>query len=466
MLSTVLGLSVRVYLVSFKQEIGDAIKDAEDAVLEATRKFTEQLIIALERLQAFESQVNTASKSSVEHVNLQIENLSKNHAEKLTGFFSDLTSQNQKMFILALAEIKTASRQLADSIEGYSQGIHSNLTSIEVKVGDFTEAVTNRLNTTTFPDDYFAKHLQAPLSQLTESASTLASEVKQVSTEVGKSSVVLSGALKKIRDKANATENSLDTVFKLTMQQQAVLDSAQGQLTTIGQLTTSLASFDTVLSSTLSGINASNLVASELTSRVSSVVEESAAARKSLEKSLVAVISKLESNATATTTVASKLDASATANMAAAATISEKLDANSTATKAAASTIGSYLEASATATNSVTERLGAAAAVDVEAASALVTLGQHASTAIGKVDQAVEQLQAMVSQLFALDMALRTQSSELKQVADHIKDVKVVVEMPQSILQHTSTHLPEIASIPFSVAGPLVQSALSTSSGE
>ena len=122
----------------------------------------------------------------------------------MTGFFSDLTSQNQKMFILALAEIKTASRQLADSIEGYSQGIHSNLTSIEVKVGDFTEAVTNRLNTTTFPDDYFAKHLQAPLSQLTESASTLASEVKQVSTEVGKSSVVLSGALKKIRDKAAA----------------------------------------------------------------------------------------------------------------------------------------------------------------------------------------------------------------------------------------------------------------------
>ena len=99
MVSTVLGLGVRVYLVSFRQDINDAIKDAEDAVLDATRKFTEQLTIALERLRDFESQVDSAAKSTVERVNLQIENLSMNHANKLTEFFTELTTQNQKAFV-------------------------------------------------------------------------------------------------------------------------------------------------------------------------------------------------------------------------------------------------------------------------------------------------------------------------------------------------------------------------------
>ena len=77
MVSTVLGLAVRVYLVSFKKDVGDAIKDAEDAVLDATAKFTEQLKVALERLRDFESQVDIGARSTVERVNLQVESLAK-----------------------------------------------------------------------------------------------------------------------------------------------------------------------------------------------------------------------------------------------------------------------------------------------------------------------------------------------------------------------------------------------------
>ncbi|NMG56604.1 hypothetical protein [Aromatoleum aromaticum] len=65
MVSTVLGLGVRVYLVSFKKDIGDAIRDAEDAVLDTTRKFTEQLAIVLEKLGHFESQVDEQGNCTV-----------------------------------------------------------------------------------------------------------------------------------------------------------------------------------------------------------------------------------------------------------------------------------------------------------------------------------------------------------------------------------------------------------------
>jgi hypothetical protein len=457
MVSTVLGLGVRVYLVSFKQDIGDAIKDAEDAALDATRKFTEQLVIVLERLRDFESQVDTAARSTVERVNLQVENLSKNHADKLAEFFTDLTAENQKAFKLALAEVKTASRHLADSVDGYAQGMRSNLTSIETKVGAFTEAVTDRLKTTTFPDDYFARHLAAPLVMLTESASELTGGVKKASVEVNQSSVVLSGALKKLRDKANAVEGSLDNVLMLTKQQQAVLDSAQGQLTTLGQLSNNLVSFDVTLTNTLSGIVASNTVNSDLASRISNVVEEGVMARNSLQQSLADVIGRLDSTTRSTTTVAEKLDANATASLSAVSTIAAKLDEQLVATNAAASTIASQLSLSAIATESVATKLVATAIVsesiagkldalataDVQTSATLGTIGLHANTAIGKFDQAVVQLQDMVSQLSSLDGALRTQSSDLKQVVEQIKDVKIVIEMPQQSAPKTYPPLPE-----------------------
>jgi len=102
MVSTVLGLAVRVYLVSFKKDVADAIKDAEDSVLDATRKFTEQLTVALERLSDFECQVDTAAKASVERVNLQVENLSKNHADKLAAFFRPDQQESRGVYLCPL----------------------------------------------------------------------------------------------------------------------------------------------------------------------------------------------------------------------------------------------------------------------------------------------------------------------------------------------------------------------------
>lgn len=159
MVSTVLGLAVRVYLVSFKRDVADAIKDAEDAVIDASQKFREQLVIAFEKLRDFQSEVDVASKATVERVQMQVEAMSKNYADKLSGFFAELTSRNQEAFTEALAEVRGASGRLANSVDGYSKGMRTNLASIEEKVVAFADAVTDRLRTTTFPDDYFAKNL-------------------------------------------------------------------------------------------------------------------------------------------------------------------------------------------------------------------------------------------------------------------------------------------------------------------
>ncbi|RWA53778.1 hypothetical protein AU476_12755 [Cupriavidus sp. UYMSc13B] len=135
MVSTVFGLGVRVYLVSFKKDVADAIADAEDAVLDASRKFAEQLTIALERLRDFESQVDTAAKTTVERVNMQVENLSKNHAEKLAEFFADLTTRNQEAFTQALGEVKTASQRLSNSVDATPKGCEQTSRALKPKSG-------------------------------------------------------------------------------------------------------------------------------------------------------------------------------------------------------------------------------------------------------------------------------------------------------------------------------------------
>jgi hypothetical protein len=399
MVSTVFGLGVRVYLISFKKDINDAIADVEDAILDATRKFSEQLTITVEKLQDFESKVDATAKSSVERVNLQIENLSKNHAEKLSEFFTELTTKNNKIFSQALNNVEKTTLKISDAIDNYSSGMSTNLTSVETKINIFAAAMTDRLKTTSFPDDYFAKRLESPLNNLTESADLLATRVNLVSTEVSRSAMDISDALKKLRVKAKATENSLDSVLNLTIQQQAVLDSAQGQLTTLGHLATNMLNFDKTLTNTLAGIAASNVVTTELTSQVLAIVTESTAARNSIEKSLLDFVNRLDSVA-------------ATSNIN---RIVACLDTNAQTSQTASALIASKIDGVVVA--------------DVQVADALGALGQEASLALEKFEKTMGQLQDMFRQFSATDSSLRAQSIELMKIVNSIKETKIIVDM-------------------------------------
>ena len=84
--------------------------------------------------------------------------------------------------------------------------------------------------------------------------------------------------------------------------------------------------------------------------------------------------------------------------------------------------------------------LHAVAPPDIEAASTLHALGQHASDGLGKLDHTLDLMQVVVQQLTGLDRALRAQSAQLTQVAQRIQDVKVVVESPSATPPVTRIH--------------------------
>ena len=446
MVSTVLGLGVRVYLVSFKQDIAEALIIAEDAALEATRRLGEQMGMALESLRDFEHQVHAAAKMSVERVNMEVENLSQNHAEKLNDFFIELSDRNQEAFTLALAEVRNVSRKLSDSVDEYAGGMQRNMVSIEKKVSAFTDAITTRLETTTFPDDYFARQLQGPMSQLKESTQMLAGGVKQTSDEVSESTVILSKALNKLRLKAVTAEAALDSVSKLTVQQQAVLDSAGTHIETLGGLSNVLAKVETALSGTAGVIRENSAAATHLVLSVSQSVAEGAATRKGLEASLGEVIDKLHANANATLDVAKILDTNAIATSTAAKALGVSLHEGSTSAQTAAADVASRLVESILASNSATAKLGAAvdassllvdkldaiSVVDARTANSLSSLTEKAKLAAQNNEISVVHLTALSKQLGAVEAAVLSYGADLKLVANGLAKAEYTADQPEN----------------------------------
>lgn len=242
MVSTVLGLAARVYLVSFKPDVQDAIQNAEAGVLEASDRLREQLTLVVEKLKHFEESVDEAARSTVARVSVTIEEQTQSYGTQLQNFFAALTQENERAFKAALEEVSAASLRLAQSVDGYSQSLKGNLTSIEAKVTHFSEAVTRRLEQTTFPDDYFAKRLAGPLEQLSNSSQALATGISTTSEEVVKSLAIL-------RQRSQQVDGALERVVELATTQENLLSGTQAQVETLGILTSTLRSTQTGLDS-------------------------------------------------------------------------------------------------------------------------------------------------------------------------------------------------------------------------
>jgi len=192
--------------------------------------------------------------------------------------------------------------------------------------------------------------------------------VYRAASEVDESTVVIAKALKSLRTKATNVETSLDTIIDLTSQQQAVLDTAQGQISTLSQLSKTLVGIDTALHKTVDGFNASNAATTSLATRIENIVKDGADSRKVLESSLNGIAEKLNAGAVATEAVAVKLERATIA--------------------------------------------------DVETAK---SFRQHTSTVIGKVEKVVEQLQSVATHFSIPDAVLGTSSASTKVLPTSIR---------------------------------------------
>ena len=265
MVSTVFGLAVRVTLVGFRMDFADAVQVSEEGVIDAARRFREQLNIASERFYDFQVQVDNAAGAAAEQADMRMERLIQTHADRLAAFFAELNVRNQETFIHAFDGIDSVTRRISGSVEEWSRSLQENLLRIESGVGAFVEGVTGRLEQTTFPDDYFIRHLQAPVAQLKESTGLVSANVRLASAAMAESTAALSGAAENLRAKTVLAEGAMDAVLDLTGRQQRVLETAQGQLAVLEQLGRTLAELGTAMTATRRDIEAGNAVTAKLT---------------------------------------------------------------------------------------------------------------------------------------------------------------------------------------------------------
>jgi hypothetical protein len=293
MVSTVAGLIVRVYLVSFRPDSSDALKDAEDAVLGAAQKFREQLVMAYEKLSDFQGQVTSATEKSVEAVKLQVEKLTKDHSERMERVFVELNERNQQAVTQALSEVSSASSRMAQSVDGYAESMKTSLQSLGDKVDAFGDAVTQRLKATTFPDDYFASRLAAPLEQLEAASSQVSEQVQSAASGATEAATVLTAAIRKLKTKATQAEESLDTVVRLTTAQHSLFDTSAAQLEQLKQLGVVLAEVQQALRESATASAANTAGNEEVRGLVTAVVSAVEASQKAVVDAMAQVSSRL-----------------------------------------------------------------------------------------------------------------------------------------------------------------------------
>ena len=317
MVSTVLGMGVRVYLVSFRKDASDAMQDAETALLDSTRFFTAQLQENLKTLQSFEQQVVAAGQASVAGVQTQVEALARNFSETLSKFYAELNEENRAAFREMVDEVKGASAKLAASVDSYSQGMQTHLGNIEGKVTQFAEAVSARLDKTTFPDDYFATRLKAPLDQLALETQGVGGAVRAVNDEVKASAAALRSTLASVNSKMKAGAAVMETVVQMAEQHRALLDTTEKQASTYERFIERMGQIEEALDEVVRTAGTTNQASGEVLTRLAGVAADGTALREAIRASMAGLasghVALSEALQSSITQVASKLDGHAQA---------------------------------------------------------------------------------------------------------------------------------------------------------
>lgn len=314
MVSTVLGLGVRVYLVSFRADLEDAMRNAESGVVEASEQLREQLRMTFERLRDFDSQIGDAAQASVHRVALHVEALSRDHTSRMVEFVDGIRTAYQESFQRTFSIVEAAHESLAESTSSTASRLSDTFALMENGVRGYSESIKDRLSKTQFPDDYFARGLATPLENLAASSATVAEEIGAAATDVKASTELLAGALKSLRSRAVNSEKALDRVLALATQQEDLFAASQQQLAVVEDMAKLLGGIDASLATAAKGLDSQNKLSNLLFERIDGSASGEERARAHIGDSWDKVVASLASHATSAHVLTEQLASRAAAD--------------------------------------------------------------------------------------------------------------------------------------------------------
>ena len=213
MISTVLGLIVRVYLVNFRQDFKDALNIAEDGLLESARNFRIHLEISVDNLRHLEITTNEMIKSISNKMEESAKDTALYYSDQYAKLFEEITSRNQEMLSQSQHQLELNSITLDNSFKEYSLNINKSYQSLEVTINQFSDNIDTKLKSITFPDDYFVSTLTPTVVSLAESLEEVSSQMKGASVEIRNNNKKIGYALNKVAEKTEQASNLIE-VFK------------------------------------------------------------------------------------------------------------------------------------------------------------------------------------------------------------------------------------------------------------
>lgn len=256
MVSTVLGLIVRVYLVNFRPEFQDSVRIAEDGLLDAVRGFRVHLDLAVEKLREFQNVASDAFKLTVGQADIAIRDAALDHARHFRELSEQLAADNRALLEESATHMKAATQTLSNALYDYAQTLVAGTGKFEANVESFSGKLDARIQDMALPEEYFSKRLDPAVARLSQAVTEAGGQVAAMVSEMRISGGTIAAAFEGLGDKAAATSTAMDRVRETALDQAEAQALVREQIAAFRQLAQSIERMETSVNRSLASIGA------------------------------------------------------------------------------------------------------------------------------------------------------------------------------------------------------------------
>ncbi len=244
MTSTVFGMVVRVWLVGFRQDLGDGVRDAESRLVRAASEFVNQLELVRQRLQSLDVTVVDAANATVATVNARVEATGQEQAKVLREYYSTMLAQTQVATQGVINELRDTSGAVKSVIDELNKGLRSTVTSFDSELLKATKALQQRLTTEALPKEIFSSQIKPAIEQLNVQTGRLGQAVQRIAEEIENSAAILGKSVRGLDNKvkrATDVQRVLESFEQVVNSHDAIIGAIQSQQVAVEQLASLLA---------------------------------------------------------------------------------------------------------------------------------------------------------------------------------------------------------------------------------
>lgn len=216
MISTFVGIIVRIYLTGFRRDADQALDQLEDRVIKAADNLRTRMDISAENFRSFDRTIHDQTKDSVTRFALLHEQVGTSLATKFSNALADTAKGAREVYSLAAQEMASAAQEISGQLRGWSGALLDDLTKREAETERFLNDIRGRLDRMTLPEDFFASRLKGPADGMTQAVKELRSRIDEFAGSVGQGAQQTAVVLDEVRANVKASNTALDGAKRRT----------------------------------------------------------------------------------------------------------------------------------------------------------------------------------------------------------------------------------------------------------